>query len=113
MPASRAFSITAIDRGAPPLLFCSCARRSAADNPAGPPPTISTSTSSVSRSAINFSRPQHSKTSRLLLQLGDDCRCQFEQIALHAVVGDFENRRFGILVDRHDGARSLHAHQVL
>ena len=34
-----------------PRSFCSCASRSAADIPAGPPPTISTSTSRVSRSA--------------------------------------------------------------
>ena len=36
----------------PPFCFCSCARRKAAERPAGPPPTIRTSTSSVSRSAI-------------------------------------------------------------
>ena len=36
--------------GSPPLSFCSCASRSAADSPAGPPPTIRTSTSRVSRS---------------------------------------------------------------
>ena len=35
-PASRAFSITAIDSGSPPSAFCSCASRSAADSPAGP-----------------------------------------------------------------------------
>ena len=35
-PASRAFSSTAIDSGSPPCAFCSCARRSAADRPAGP-----------------------------------------------------------------------------
>src|SRR6267142_6712003 len=52
-PASRAFSRTAICRGGPsgpPTAACwSCERRSAAESPAGPPPTMRTSTSNVSR----------------------------------------------------------------
>ena len=53
-PLSRDFSSTAMARGAPPRDFCSRARWSAADRPAGPPPTISTSTSSVSRSTAPY-----------------------------------------------------------
>src|SRR5262245_14334220 len=53
-PGSRALSRTAMESGAPPLSCCSCARRSAADTPAGPPPTISTSRSSVSRSVTPY-----------------------------------------------------------
>ena len=60
-PASRAFSSTAIASGSPPRSFCSCASRSAADIPAGPPPTIRTSTSRVSRSAMIQSRDSHSQ----------------------------------------------------
>ena len=37
----------------------------------------------------------------------------FEQIADDAVVGDFEDRRVGILVDRDDRPRALHADDVL
>ena len=40
----------------PPCCFCSCASRSAADRPAGPPPTIRTSTSRVSRSIADQPR---------------------------------------------------------
>src|SRR6188768_324776 len=99
-PASRAFSSTAMASGSPPFSFWSCASLSAADMPAGPPPTISTSTSRVSRSAT------------LLVQLSDHRGDDFEQVAGDAVVGDFEDRRFRILVDRDDGARPLHADQV-
>ena len=49
-PGSRAFSRTAMASGSPPRSFCSWASRSAADIPAGPPPTMRMSTSSVSRS---------------------------------------------------------------
>ena len=104
-----AFSITAIDSGSPPFSFCSCASRSAADSPAGPPPTISTSTSSVSRFIV---KPRDLSL-RLFLQLRNERRRELEQIALDAVVGDFEDRRLGVLVDRDDGARALHADQVL
>ena len=47
------------------------------------------------------------------LQLFDHRRHDLEQIARDAVVGDLEDRRFGILVDRHDRARALHADDVL
>src|SRR5579859_6258034 len=36
-----------------------------------------------------------------------------EQIADHAVIRDFENRRFGVFVDGDDGARTLHAYNML
>src|SRR5690606_31071588 len=40
-------------------------------------------------------------------------RQHLEQIAHQADVGDLEDRRVGVLVDRHDGARVLDAGQVL
>ena len=43
----------------------------------------------------------------------DHRRHDLEQIADDAEVGDFEDRRVGILVDRDDGAGALHADQVL
>src|SRR6186997_34907 len=100
-PTSRAFSRTAMASGSPPFSFCSCASRSAADIPAGPPPTISTSTSSVSRSAT------------LLVELGDHRRDHLEQVAGDPVVGNLEDRGLGILVDGDDRPRALHADQVL
>ena len=48
-----------------PAAFCSCASRSAADSPAGPPPTIRMSTSSVSRSLISQSQRRGAKTQRM------------------------------------------------
>src|SRR5246127_6027170 len=42
-------------------------------------------------------------------ELGSD----LEQVAHHAVVGDFEDGRLFILVDRDDGLRGLHARAVL
>ena len=42
-----------------------------------------------------------------------DRRNDLEQVADDAVVGDLENRRVGILVDRDDRVRALHADQVL
>src|SRR3954451_1690782 len=89
-PASRAFSRTAIASGSPPFSFCSCASRNAADMPAEPPPTIKTSTSSVSRSAT------------LLVQFRDHRGDHFEQVTGDAVIGDLEDGRLGILVDRDD-----------
>src|SRR5262245_43716391 len=100
-PASRAFSRTAMASGSPPFCFWSCASRNAADMPAGPPPTIRTSTSSVSRST------------GLFLQLGYHRRHDLEEIAGYPEVGNLEDRRLGILVDRHDRPRSLHADEVL
>src|SRR5438034_490702 len=37
----------------------------------------------------------------------------FEDVAVDAVIGDFEDGRFGILVDGDDGARALHADNML
>ena len=37
----------------------------------------------------------------------------FEEIADNSVVGDFKDRRIGILVNGNDALRSFHAHQVL
>src|SRR4051794_32797397 len=100
-PASRAFSRTAMASGSPPFSFCSCASRRAADIPAGPPPTISTSTSSVSRSLT------------LLVQFRDDGRDDLEQIANDAIIRDLEDRRLAVLVDRDDRPRALHADEML
>src|SRR3954447_18459647 len=100
-PISRAFSRTAMASGSPPFSFCSCASRSAADMPAGPPPTISTSTSRVSRSAT------------LLVEFGDHGGHDLEEVARDPVVRDFEDRRLGILVDRDDRARAFHADEML
>src|SRR6185503_19867439 len=100
-PTSRAFSRTAVASGSPPFAFWSCASRSAADMPAGPPPTMRTSTSSVSRSAT------------LLVELCDHRRHDLEQVAGDPVVGNLEDRRLRVLVDRYNGARALHADEVL
>src|SRR5260221_12431544 len=43
----------------------------------------------------------------------DDRRYDLEQVADDTVVGDFEDRRIGILVDGDDGARAFHADQML
>src|SRR5579883_47043 len=40
-------------------------------------------------------------------------RDDFEQIPDDSVVGDLENRSVGVLIDRDDGFRALHADQVL
>ena len=40
-------------------------------------------------------------------------RHDFEQIADDSVIGHFEDRSVGIFVDRDDGLRALHPHQVL
>src|SRR3954468_21816255 len=100
-PASRAFSRTAMASGSPPFSFCSCASRKAADMPADPPPTIKTSTSSVSRSAT------------LLVQFRDHRGDHFEEVAGDAVIGDLEDGRLWILVDRDDGARAFHPDEML
>src|SRR5690606_16003105 len=104
-PASRDFSSTAMASGSPPWAFCSCASRSAADMPAGPPPTISTSTSSVSRvigvlrgASGCFRVHQGASGCFLLLQFGDHRWHHLEQVAGDAEVGDLENGRLGVLV---------------
>src|SRR5262245_25983149 len=43
----------------------------------------------------------------------DDCRNDLEQVSDDPVVRDLENRRVGVLVDRHDGVRAFHADQML
>src|SRR5438132_4582626 len=48
-----------------------------------------------------------------LLELLRQLRHDLEQVADDAVVGDLEDRRLGILVDRDDGARALHPHEML
>ena len=47
------------------------------------------------------------------MQSFDESGDDFEEIADNSVVGYLEDRRIGILVDRNDALRSLHAHQVL
>src|SRR3954470_20818656 len=141
-PTSRAFSSTAIASGSPPRSFCSCASLSAADIPAGPPPTMRTSTSSDSRvtqlSVFQLSAfsSQHSArrfnylagvlnrdgsltadrcelTAVSLVQFRHDRRHDLEQVPGDAEVGDLENRRFRVLVDGHDGPRTLHPNEML
>src|SRR5260370_40281213 len=46
---------------------------------------------------------------RFLRQRGDEIK----QVAHHAVVGDLEDRRLGIFINGDDGARALHAHNML
>ena len=95
--------------------FCSCASRSAADRPAGP--AADDQDIDFERFAVVMYRsgPQTSgpQTWTLLLQLRDERRRDLEQVALDAVVGHFEDRRLGVLVDGDDRARALHADQVL
>ena len=107
-PASRAFSRTAIASGSPPFSFWSCAAQRGAGAPTwpgrAPPPTIRTSTfegsrgsrSSVARTHWDLTEPQPADHAP-----ADD----LEQVADDAVVGDFEDRRFGVLVDGDDRAR--------
>ena len=40
-------------------------------------------------------------------------RDDFEEVSYDAVIGDLEDRSIGVLVDRDDGPRALHAHEVL
>ena len=47
--------------------------------------------------------------SQLLNEFGHDS----VNVAHEAIIGDVKNRRVGIAVDGHDGARVLHASQVL
>ena len=53
------------------------------------------------------------KSALRLLNFRDQLRHHLEQIAYDTVIGDFEDGSFGILVDRYDGARAFHSHQVL
>src|SRR6476619_5442544 len=63
----------------------------------------------VDRSAEDGLAVAGSTASKSLDELGDGG----EQILLEAVVGDAEDRRLGILVDRDDDLRVLHAGEVL
>src|SRR5215212_2097171 len=131
-PPSRAFSRTAIDRGAAcGDAFCSCASRRAAESPAGPPPTIRISTSRTSRVTTGriSRKEQGDRTQKrgerkgthetlrvstsVLLQLRRDGWCKFEQVADDPVVCHFEDRGIRIFVDRHDRPAALHADQML
>src|SRR6185312_16071445 len=49
----------------------------------------------------------------LFRELGVECRDELEEIADDAVIGDLEDRRFFVLVDRDDDFRILHAGQML
>ena len=49
----------------------------------------------------------------LRLQLLDELRHRDEEVLHEAVVGDLEDRRVGVLVDRDDDLRALHAGDVL
>src|SRR5688572_19571920 len=104
-PGSRAFSITAIESDGPPLAFCSCESRIAADRPAGPAPTIRMSKSIESRAATGVTSP--------LFERRNQGWHDLEEVANDAVVGNLEDRRIGVFVDGHDGPRALHPHDVL
>src|SRR4051795_1524110 len=133
-PATLPFSITAT--GTSPSFSVSsgsssssCMTLLAQARPAGPPPTIATPTSMRS-SAASVGGPTTSAGSngggnslgatpatvsaallRLdrLGQLGDD----LVQVADHAEVGELEDRRVRVLVDRKDVLRVLHPDLVL
>ena len=49
----------------------------------------------------------------MLFQRRDHRRHDLEQIAHDPVIGDFENRRLGVLVNRDDRPRAFHADDVL
>jgi len=58
-------------------------------------------------------RPAGSADLFCLFDSFDQLRHDLEQVADDAVIGDFENRSVGVLIDGDDRARSLHADQVL
>src|SRR4051812_8949864 len=113
----------------------SCSSRIAQARPAWPPPTIATPTS-IRSSSASVGGPRNSRaestgggnslgaTTRPLLpaigsaallglhglgELGDD----LVEVAHDAEVGELEDRGVGVLVDRHDVLRGLHADLVL
>jgi len=49
----------------------------------------------------------------LLFEGFGERRNEFENVSDDAVIGDLEYRRVLVLVDGHDGARTLHPHDVL
>src|ERR1035438_5181796 len=114
----------------------SCSRRLAHASPAVPPPTIATptsiSSSSASRPCLTNSFCESTgggkaagatfplleplpDTSAALLCLHSLCELgqDLVEIPHDAEVGEFEDRRVRILVDRDDVLRALHAHLVL
>src|SRR5574341_2259543 len=117
-------------------------RRRAQARPAGPPPTMTTSASISGRSMPSrglrktniqnlrpritriftdfilsvFIREIRGKSSGAdfgFLDLFDERGDDVEQVGGHAVVGDLEDGGLGILIDGDDGARALHADDVL
>src|SRR5204863_2331848 len=56
---------------------------------------------------------QNARTATSAFERFDHCRNDLEEIAHDSIIGDFEDRRVGILVDRDDGLRALHPDQVL
>src|SRR5215471_10483523 len=82
----------------------SWARWSAQLSPAGPAPTMSTSASSCSRGTATLLG---------LLQLFGQSGHDFEDVSDNAIVGNLEDGGVLVLVDRNNGARALHADDVL
>src|SRR5438046_8583196 len=94
-------------------------------SPAGPAPTMRTSSSmrSPAPAAPSWRMSLSSGSGNwywagtiLSMQLADlfgQSRNDFEQVAHHAVIGNFENRRVLVLVDRDDHFRRPHAGQML
>src|SRR4029077_12185056 len=74
-------------------------------------PASSCSTKCMSRKGALYSLMTFSSSGSA--QLLDQLRHDLEQVADHPVVRDLEDRRFLVLVDRHDDAAVLHAREVL
>src|SRR5207237_8038832 len=95
----------------------SCASRRAHARPAGPPPTMTTSASICGR--VMPSRGLRKTITWALrsrfhfLHFLNQRRNDVEQVADYAVIGDLEDRSLGVFVDGDDGARALHAHNML
>src|SRR6266545_2059405 len=108
-----------------PAAFARCASSIAQARPAGPAPTISTSSSirspAPSAPALRMSLSSGSggwyragRTSAMeLLDLGGEPGHDLEQIADHPVVRHLEDRCVLVLVDRHDHLRRPHPREVL
>src|SRR5436190_1544794 len=73
-------------------------------------PASSFMTNRISSSGARYVLTGVSLTRR---QRGDECGQDLEQVADQAVVGDLEDRRLGVLVDRDDHLAVLHAGEVL
>src|SRR5581483_3854577 len=64
--------------------------------------------------AIIYEPLQISGETRLpILERLDQLRDDLKQVAHNPVIRHFEDRSVRVLIDRHDGARSFHPHQVL